>query len=98
MLHVYGYSYAIFTPFYAILFPVPPRRVQINERKGQGLVDTVNVTCVADYVFPEPVVHIYHGQSNNRYANFYANLRQFLSSKSYAQFLQQLLRHVYATF
>ena len=49
-----------------ICFPVPPRMVQINQNRGHDIVKSVNVSCVADYVYPEPSVEIYHGHGTNR--------------------------------
>ena len=40
--------------------------VQITQYRGHDLVPSVNVTCVADYVYPQPTVDIYHGHGKNR--------------------------------
>ena len=40
--------------------------VQITQYRGHDLVPSVNVTCVADYVYPQPTVDIYHGHGTNR--------------------------------
>jgi len=45
---------------------VPPRMVQINQNRGHDIVESVNVSCVADYVYPEPTIDIYHGHGTNR--------------------------------
>lgn len=44
----------------------PPRLVQINRNKGHDIVESVNVSCIADHVFPEPTIDLYHGQGPSR--------------------------------
>ena len=50
------------------LFSEPPRLVQINRNKGHDIVESVNVSCIADHVFPEPTIDLYHGQGPSRLA------------------------------
>ena len=54
-------SYLVFS-----FLSVPPRMVQINQNRGHDIVESVNVSCVADYVYPEPTIDIYHGHGTNR--------------------------------
>lgn len=44
----------------------PPRWVQIQRNKGHDIVESVNVSCTADHVFPEPSIQLFHGQGHNR--------------------------------
>ena len=44
--------------------PVPPRRVQILHQKCA--TDMVNITCMADHIYPEPSVKLFHGKSSER--------------------------------
>ena len=50
--------------FKPVLVPVPPRRVQIQHHKCA--LDQVNITCMADHIFPEPSVKLFHGKSSER--------------------------------
>ena len=59
------YRAAILIWYFSFL-SVPPRMVQINQNRGHDIVESVNVSCVADYVYPEPTIDIYHGHGTNR--------------------------------
>merc|ERR1719510_2415815 len=45
---------------------VKPRMVLIRQNRAHDIVQSVNVSCVADHIFPEPNIDIYHGHGKHR--------------------------------
>ena len=59
--------------FILFLFSVKPARFQFGHAKGRGNGDSVNITCAADHAYPEPILKLYQGQGDRRYAHFFPN-------------------------
>jgi len=45
---------------------VPPRQIHVGYTKARTARESVNVTCMADHVYPEPQMRLYHGTGTAR--------------------------------